>query len=223
LGVVQTFEKGGEHALLADALTLQGLIRARLGSYESSINILKRAAQIAQDSGALTSAGLAALTLIEEHGAKRLPESELLRLYLRADDLLKATQDVEDVARLRACARSVIKRLVGAHLRDRNFSLHGAVHDLEARFIERALEEAEGSVSRAANLLGLEHQSLIYLLETRHKRLAGKRTPAKEPAFPHGWLCWRWRTSYAPRSNPYAFLLLPLLIIAVCGVFKGCS
>jgi tetratricopeptide (TPR) repeat protein len=179
-GVVQTFEKGGEHALLADALTLQGLIRARLGSYESSINTLKRAAQIAQDSGALTSAGLAALTLIEEHGAKRLPESELLRLYLRADDLLKATQDVEDVARLRACARSVIKRLVGAHLHDRNFSLHGAVYDLEARFIERALEEAEGSVSRAATLLGLEHQSLIYLLQTRHKRLAGKRTPAKK-------------------------------------------
>lgn len=179
-GVVQTFEKGGEHALLSDALTLQGLIWARLGSYESSINILKHAAQVAQDSGAPTNAGLAALTLIQEHGAKRLPEAELLRLYLRADELLKGTQDVEDVDRLRACARLVVKRLAGARLRDRNFSLHGTIHDLEARFIERALEEAEGSVSRAAKLLGLEHQSLIYLLNTRHKRLAGKRTPAKK-------------------------------------------
>lgn len=70
--------------------------------------------------------------------------------------------------------------MAGERLRGRNFSLHGAVHDLEARFIERALEDAEGSVSRAAKLLGLEHQSLIYLLETRHKRLAGKRTPAKK-------------------------------------------
>jgi tetratricopeptide (TPR) repeat protein len=179
-GVIQTFEKGGEHALLSDALTLQGLIHARLGSYESSINILKHAAQVAQDSGAPTNAGLAALTLIEEHGVKRLPEAELLQLYLRADELLKGTQDVEDIARLRACARLVIKRLAGARLRDRNFSLHGTLHDLEARFIERALEEADGSVSRAAKLLGLEHQSLIYLLNTRHKRLAGKRTPAKK-------------------------------------------
>jgi hypothetical protein len=179
-GVVQTFEKGGEYALLSDALTLQGLIHARLGNYESSVSTLKHAAKVAQDSGAPTNAGLAALTLIEEHGEKRLPESELLRLYLRADELLKETQDVEDIARLRACARLVIKRLSGPRLRDRNFSLHGAVRDLEARFIERALDDAEGSVSRAAKLLGLEHQSLIYLLNTRHRRLAGKRTPAKK-------------------------------------------
>ena len=42
----------------------------------------------------------------------------------------------------------------------------------------RALEEAEGSVSRAAKMLGLEHQSLIHLLNTRHRQFAGKRTPA---------------------------------------------
>ncbi|MCA1615773.1 MAG: hypothetical protein LC800_17065, partial [Acidobacteria bacterium] len=101
-------------------------------------------------------------------------------VYLRADELLKDTQDVEDVARLRACARIVIKRLAGAQLRDRNFSLHGAVHDFEAKFIERALEDGEGSVSRAAKLLGLDHQSLIHILNTRHKRLAGKRTPVKK-------------------------------------------
>lgn len=179
-GVIQTFERGGESALLADALAVQGVVRARLGGYESSIDTLRQAMRVAQDVGAQTNAGLAALTLIEEHGAARLPESELLTLYLRADELLKGTQDVEDVARLRACARLAIKRIGGVRLRGRNFSLHGAVHDLEARFIERALEEAEGSVSRAAKLIGLEHQSLIYLLNTRHKRIAGKRTPAKK-------------------------------------------
>jgi tetratricopeptide (TPR) repeat protein len=178
--VIKTFERGGESALLADALVVQGVARARLGGYESSINILRQAMRVAQDAGAQANAGLAALTLIEEHGATRLPESELLRLYLRVDELLKDTQDVEDIARLRACARLVIKRLSGPRLRERNFSLHGAVHDLEARFIERALEDAEGSVSRAAKLLGLEHQSLIYLLNTRHKRLSVKRTPAKK-------------------------------------------
>jgi tetratricopeptide (TPR) repeat protein len=179
-GVIQTFERGGESALLAAALAMQGVVRARLGDYESSVNILRQAVKVAQDAGAQTNAGMAALALIEEHGAARLPESELLRLYLRADELLRDTQDAEDITRLRACARLVIKRLSGPRLRDRNFSLHGAVHDLEARFIERALEEAEGSVSRAAKLLGLEHQTLLYILKTRHKRLAGKRTPAKK-------------------------------------------
>jgi Bacterial regulatory protein, Fis family len=159
---------------------VQGVVWARLGAYGDSVTILRRAMRVAQDSGARANAGLAALTLIEEHGAMCLPESDLLGVYLRADELLKGTQDVEDVARLRACARLIIKRLAGARLRDRNFSLHGAIHDLEAKFIEQALDEAEGSVSRAAKMLGLEHQSLIHLLNTRHRRLAGKRTPAKK-------------------------------------------
>jgi tetratricopeptide (TPR) repeat protein len=179
-GVIQTLERGGESALLANALTLQGVVRARLGSYEGSINILRHAVKVAQDAGAQANAGMAALTLIEEHGATRLPESELLSVYLQADNLLKGTQDFEDMSRLRSCARLVIKRIAGVRLRGQKFSLHSAVHDLEARFIEHALEESEGSVSRAAKLLGLEHQSLIYLLNTRHKRLAGKRTPAKK-------------------------------------------
>jgi tetratricopeptide (TPR) repeat protein len=105
-GVVQTFEKGGESALLADALTVQGVVWARLGVVDSSINILRQAMRVAQDSGALTQAGLAALTLIEEHSATwRLSETELTKVFRRADELLKGTQDVEDVARLRACAR----------------------------------------------------------------------------------------------------------------------
>jgi tetratricopeptide (TPR) repeat protein len=177
-GVIETFERGGESALLADALAVQGIARARLGDYETSIDTLRRAVRVAEDAGALTNAGLAALTLIEEHGEGRLPESELLSAYLRADDLLRGTQDVEDMARLRACARLVIKRLMGPRLRDQSFSLNDAVYELEARFIERALEEAEGSVSRAAKLLGLKHQSLIHMLRTRHKQFADKRTPA---------------------------------------------
>ena len=56
------------------------------------------------------------------------------------------------------------RRLAGGWLRDRGFSPHGAVYDLEARFIERASEEAEGSVSRAAKLPGMKHQSPIHLL-----------------------------------------------------------
>jgi tetratricopeptide (TPR) repeat protein len=178
--VVKAFEQGSTSALLADALVVQGIARARLGSYDSSINIFRQAIKVAQDAGAETKAGLAALTLIEEHGERRLPESELLDTYLRADTFLKNTQDAEDVARLRSCARLIARRIKGLGLRERNFSLHGAIHDLEARFIEQALDESKGSVAHAAKLLGMEHQSLIYALNTRHRKLAGKRTPAKK-------------------------------------------
>jgi transcriptional regulator with GAF, ATPase, and Fis domain len=114
--------------------------------------------------------------MIEEHGARRLEESELSKIYHRADQLLKETQDAEDIARLRACARIVIKRLSGMRLHDKHFSLYGAVHELEARLIEQALEEAGGSVVRAAKLLGLKHQTLTSMLQIRHQKLLPKRT-----------------------------------------------
>lgn len=138
---------------------------------------MRRAAQVAQDGGAEASAGLAALTLIEEHGADRLHETELVRLYLRADELLSNSQDVDDVSRLRECAKTVFNRLSGAYLPG-SVSITEAKSDLEARYIEWALDWAEGSVSRAAKLLGMKHQSLIHLLRTRYRHLAHKRTPA---------------------------------------------
>jgi tetratricopeptide (TPR) repeat protein len=180
-GVIRTFEKGGESGLLADALTVQGVVWARLGGFDSSINILRHAMKVGQGSGALTQAGQAALTLIEEHGAaRRFSESELVEVYARADELLKGTQDAEDVARLRTCARIVVKRMSGLELQDRNFSFYSAVREYEARLIEQALAEADGSVTRAAKLLGLTHQHLGYLLDNRHKQMADKRTPVKK-------------------------------------------
>jgi tetratricopeptide (TPR) repeat protein len=67
-GVIKTFEQGGESALLADALSIQGVIWARQGGYSNSIKILQEAIKVAQESGALIQAGHAALTLIEEDG-----------------------------------------------------------------------------------------------------------------------------------------------------------
>jgi tetratricopeptide (TPR) repeat protein len=179
--VIKTFETGGESALLADALTVQGVVWARLGGFDSSVNILRQAMKVAQESGANTQAGLAALTLIEEHGGTwRLSESEVANVYGRADELLKETQDAEDIARLRACAGVVIRRLSGMQLDDKNFSFYGAVHELEAKLIEQALEREAGSVSRAARRLGLKHQSLAHMLLARHKKLIGKRTPPEK-------------------------------------------
>jgi hypothetical protein len=176
--VIKALGQGGESALLADALTVRGLVWARLGMHESSVDILRQAMRVAQEAGAYTQAGLAALTLIEEHAAAgRLSGSELAQVYGRADELLKDTQDADDIARLRACGRVAVKRLSGAQLQDKGFSFYGAVHDMEASLIEQALEMEAGSVSRAARRLGLKHQSLSHMLKARHKGLMEKRTP----------------------------------------------
>jgi tetratricopeptide (TPR) repeat protein len=180
-GVIGTLEQGGEAALLADALTLQGVIWARLGGGDSSVNILREAMKVAQEAGANTQAGLAALTLIEEHGESwRISELEAAEVYRRADELLKDTQDADDVARLRDCGRAVIKRLSGMRLRGRDFNFYDAVSEMEARLISRALEMESGSVSRAAKRLGMKHQSLTHMLTARHKKLMHKRTPPEK-------------------------------------------
>ena len=177
-GAVKTLERGGELALLADALTVQGVARARLGDCEGSLDVLRRAVSVAEEAGALSNAALAALTLIEEHGAGgALAEGELYELYRRADRLLEGGQDAAEAARLRDCARVVMGRLAGAQPGDGKFTLFGAVQELEARCIERALEEAGGSVTRAAKLLGVHHQTLTSMLRTRHRRLQSRRTP----------------------------------------------
>ena len=180
-GALKTLEQGDASALLAGALTVQGVVWARLWAYEESISVLRRAADVAEAVGALSDAGQAILTLIEEHGAtKRLTPAEVSDAYLRADRLLRRTQDVEDKERLLAGARVLIRRLSDTPIHDKNFSLYGAVHEFEAKLIGQALDESGGSVTRAARILGLSHQTLIAILGTRHKTLAAKRTPAQK-------------------------------------------
>jgi DNA-binding protein Fis len=122
----------------------------------------------------------ALLTLIEEQGATGgLHGSEVYELYQRADELMKETGDEETLARLRDCARVVMRRLAGPEVGSEGFNMYEVVHDFEARLIEQALDEAGGSVTKAARLLGLTHQTLGTILNTRHKSLAGKRTPVR--------------------------------------------
>ena len=86
----------------------------------------------------------------------------------------------EDLDRLRACALIVMRRLSDPVIHEKNFSLYGALQDLEAKLIGQALDAAGGSVTKAARILGLSHQTLISILDRRHKALAGKRkTPQR--------------------------------------------
>lgn len=110
-GAVQTLEKGGEQALLAEALTTQGVVLTRIGRFDQSYMVLRRAMSVAQQAGALENAGRAALTLLEEH-AGRMRDEERREVYGRADEWLSGTQDAEDISRLRACARRVMTSIV---------------------------------------------------------------------------------------------------------------
>ena len=185
---VRVLEKGGENGTLAEALTTQGLVWARLGKVEESRARLWRAAEVGEQAGSLEEAGKALLTLLEEH-AGWMEGRELFEVYRRADELLRKTQDAEIVGRLRRCAGRVMEVLAAELLTasgeggegegtGERVSFYKAVRAYEARLIERALREGQGSVTRAARLLGFKHHgSLLALLRSRHKGLKGLRTP----------------------------------------------
>lgn len=185
---VRVLSKGGEQALLAEALTTQGRILSKIGNYIESVNTLRRAADLAEQAGAVEDAGRALLSLMEEH-ADWLNERELLEAYERAHNLLKETQDMEAISRMRACALRIVsdRRASLSQRRVRslvdfwaNFNLTEKVHTYEARYVRRALIDGEGSVTRASRLLGFPHHgTLAAMLDKggRHKDLAYLRTP----------------------------------------------
>ncbi|HEV7398408.1 MAG TPA: helix-turn-helix domain-containing protein [Pyrinomonadaceae bacterium] len=168
---VATFESGDEQALLVDALTIRATIQARLGN-ENSLGTFRRAIELAETAGAQASAGLAALSLLEEH-SQALSEAELCHTYKRADNLLSQTQDAEHIARLRSCAGLVLMRVTLTTGR----SLSDSILAYESRHIEQALLDANGSITRAARKLGMTHQALSLALLGRHKDLLTKRSP----------------------------------------------
>lgn len=176
---VRTLERGGEQSLLAESLTTHGTALARLGRHEQARASLRRAVEVAEQAGDPESAGQAALSLIEESGA-RLPAEELTATYERAADLLAKSQNVATLKRLSACARSVLflTHASPAPLDWKGFSLKEAVRRYESHLITRALRDAGGVVSRAARLLGFKHHySLSSLLQTSHRELLGARAP----------------------------------------------
>ena len=185
---VRVLSRGGEQGALAEALTTQGRVLSKTGNFIESVNTLRRAADIAEQAGAVEDAGRALLSLMEEHG-DRIAEHELLGTYERAHNLLKETQDMETILRLRACALRIVSARRASLSKRRmrsvvdfwaNFNLTERVHTFEARYVRRALIDGEGSVTRASRLLGFPHHgTLVAMLdkEGRHKDLAYLRTP----------------------------------------------
>ena len=106
-GACDVFERAGEFALLAEAMTTRGTALARLGRAVAAQRTLERAANIAEQAGNVENAGMALITLMEEVPAQ-LGVEELRASYKRADALLARSQHPETLLRLRQSARQVL-------------------------------------------------------------------------------------------------------------------
>ena len=184
---VTTLAKGDEQALLAEALTTHGIALARLGNHPRSRALLQRAIEVAETAGDLEGAGRAHLSIIEEMG-EQTSATELVSIYQSAADLLQRSQDPSVGKRLIASARKVIEALGDSEAENRaaehsweGFSFKEKILECERLLIERALRDSNGSVTRAARLLGFRHhQSLISLINSRHKELLKTRTAVRK-------------------------------------------
>lgn len=182
---VKTLEKGDECSLLVEALTTYGTILARIGNHSRARALLQRAIDVAETCGDLEGAGRARLSVIEEL-YNQTSASDLAAIFHAAADLLENSQDPSARQRLIACGSRVIEALLGAIQKYespqptgswQDFSLRKEIKKIESRFIEQALRDAGGSVSKASRLLGFKHhQSLISLLGARHQDLQDHRS-----------------------------------------------
>jgi CheY-like chemotaxis protein/Tfp pilus assembly protein PilF len=184
---VKLLERGDQQALLAEALTTQGVALARSRNHVRAKALLERAVEVAETVGDLEGAGRAKLSILEEFGDK-IPAKELITIYRSATELLNSSEDPGTGKRLINCANALLDTLGDLELQEQTseeetwegFSFKQHVKESEKTVIERALRDAGGSVTKAAHLLGFKHhQSLISLLNTRHKELLKARTTAR--------------------------------------------
>jgi tetratricopeptide (TPR) repeat protein len=180
---VSAWEKAGHYCMMAEALITQGIALARSGRTEHAQAVFRKAIEVALSVGALHTAGLAALTLIEE--VDQLSPAILHAAYQQARTWL-ANNESEDVLRRLSDAAGKLAASLRGELSgdDANEILltdpgdyHAGMLKYEHTMIRQALAQANGKVTRAARLLGLTYQGLSYMLQTRHKDLLKERSP----------------------------------------------
>lgn len=180
---LQLLADGDEQALITEAMTTHGVALARTGRIDQSYDALMRAAAIAERAGDREGAGRAYLSVVEMH-SERLALEKQHETYMRAADLLSRVQHPETHARLAAC-RQLIQETIRRSATERiplgeGYSLFEDMTRYEGEVIARALKKANGSITRAARLLGLTHQSLDFMLKGRHQHLLPSRTPIRK-------------------------------------------
>ena len=111
----------------------------------------------------------------------------MVSIYQSAAELLKQSQDPSTSKRLIACAQKVIdglktREFQGYEGKDLSWAaFKREIRRAEKALLARALREAEGSVTKAAHLLGFKHhQSLISIINIRHKELLKTRSKIRK-------------------------------------------
>jgi tetratricopeptide (TPR) repeat protein len=185
---IRALERGDQQAVLAEALTTYGVVLARLGRHARSRELLERAIEVAEIAGDIEGAARAKISIIEELKNQTAP-SELAAEYEAAVGMLRNSQDPATARRLINCSSQIIQSLMPSEAAETNveieswdgFSFKREVLKIEKKFIERALRDAGGSVTRASRLLGFRHhQSLIALINSRHRDLLGTRSAVRK-------------------------------------------
>jgi transcriptional regulator with AAA-type ATPase domain len=121
--------------------------------------------------------------MIEEMGSV-LSRDELLAAYRNADQYVGEGASQSDLERLRVCHRIVMNNIENVRINEGELiggTLEQQVNHFEAWLIARELEQANGSVTRAARKLGVSHSGLSKMVAGRHSEtLGGVRRPKRE-------------------------------------------
>jgi tetratricopeptide (TPR) repeat protein len=182
---VSVLRKSGRFCLLAEALITQGTALARLGRDDYARSIFQQAIQVAHQVNALNTAGLAALTLIEE--VQNLAPETVQAAYRQAREWLANSQSPDTKLRLADVTGKVLASIqtelnadaATEILLTEPGGLQAQLDKYEGVIIKRALVQVDGKLTQAASLLELRYQSLAYKIEHQHPELLNYRTPVR--------------------------------------------
>ncbi len=182
---VSVLKKSGHFCMMAEALITQGKALAGLKRSDFARSVLQQAIQVAHQVSALNTAGLAALTLIEE--VPHLAPEVVQAAYKQARDWLANSQSPDTKLRLADVTDKVLAS-IQTELKSEDATeilltepggLQAQLDKYERVIIKRALVQAGGKVTVAASLLDLRYQSLAYKIEHQHPELLNYRTPVR--------------------------------------------
>ncbi len=182
---VSVLRKSGRFCLVTEALITQGVAVARLGRTDYARFLFRQAIETAHQVDALNTAGLAALTMIEE--VPDLPPETLQAAYRQAREWLANSQSPDTKLRLADVAGRVVDSVqtelstdeATKILLSEASSLRAQLEKHEGAIIKRALIQVGGKVTYAARLLDVRYQSLAYMIENQHPDLLNYRTPVR--------------------------------------------
>lgn len=175
----RTLECSDAPLLLAEVLTTDAQIHLQLRDCAEAQLKFERAIDLFEQAGDPEAAGQAALSLIEQLGYQ-LSHQQMGNLLRRASNLLAETQHLDSLKRLAACAFRGLFLIQAVPVPPdwTAFYFRNAVRRYESDLIRIALQQAGGSVTKAAHLLGFRHhQTLVSLLNSRHQSLQSARRP----------------------------------------------